>query len=121
MDFLVCASQVAFFDRALSSTEISAQYAAKNILSSVVPGRGYMALVSSTATCESAAQYGPDRIIGYTSTLEARELITLDKDDLDVVLPHMQNGLFHICFTRDLRTFSTGSDGGIIELSLIHI
>ena len=41
--------------------------------------------------------------------------MTLDRDHLDAALPQMQSGLFHLCFTRDLRTFSTGSDGEVVE------
>jgi hypothetical protein len=76
-------------------------------LTGTVPIKGYIAFVPPTDSCESAANYSRNRILTYYSRLLTRHLCVLsDLTEVDEAMTRMQNGTYHLCFTRDFPVSS---------------
>ena len=106
--FLGFLDEVGLFNKALAPANILRQYEARSMLSSIFPRDGYTALVPPTEACESASSYRRDQIIKYSATSQVGDLLLLDQADIDSVLPQLNPGHFHICFTRDYPTPAHG-------------
>jgi len=96
--------QVGIFAHALTPEEISLHWESRGVLSLVVAGIGYVAFVPPADTCESAAQYPASYILTFTASMKARDLCVLDRAQLDVLLPLLTVGQYHVCITRDFPT-----------------